>query len=137
MLSTLKLQVSNPAFRSIQDQGVTGDTSSRSPFYFRPARRRFASLSLQPDDNAASSSSRPSVSSNFTATVGSSSSPPSLQWNLTQRHVLMLNLIACAVFSLSLSLYLRCFLFFYVVTVFDCQSFPLLVVFDCLIFKQF
>ncbi|KAM7514230.1 hypothetical protein LguiA_003813 [Lonicera macranthoides] len=96
MLSTLKLQVSNPAFRSIRDQGVTGVTSSRSPFYFRPARRRFASLSLQPDDNAASSSSRPSVSSNFTATVGSSSSPPSLQWNLTLRHIHMLNLIACA-----------------------------------------
>ncbi|KAI3725669.1 hypothetical protein L1987_65461 [Smallanthus sonchifolius] len=50
--------------------------------------------------STSSSNSLPSVSSssNFTTSVGSapSSLPPLSQWNLTQRHFLLLNFIACA-----------------------------------------
>ncbi|KAF7840014.1 uncharacterized protein G2W53_008496 [Senna tora] len=72
-----------------------------------PCRRRaslsFTSLTLQSRSDAAvpppSSTSEPSSShSHFTSAVGSSLISSSLhpsQWNLTQRHITLLNLIAC------------------------------------------
>ncbi|KAL5753741.1 hypothetical protein ACOSP7_021961 [Xanthoceras sorbifolium] len=55
-----------------------------------PVRRLTASVSAQPEY-----ASEPSTSSQYTSSVGSSPLQLS-QWNLTQRHVLMLNVIACA-----------------------------------------
>ncbi|XP_018717710.2 uncharacterized protein LOC104420199 isoform X1 [Eucalyptus grandis] len=71
--------------------------------------RRFLSLSVRPAcggaavaESEAEPAGPPSVSSRYTSSVGSSSSSSAAaalqlsRWNLTQRHVLMLNVIACA-----------------------------------------
>ncbi|KAK9271516.1 hypothetical protein L1049_001876 [Liquidambar formosana] len=94
MFCALKLQVSNPAIKPncIHNSAVNID-SRRRPFELRLPVNRFSSLSLQSDD----ASSEPSISSRFTSAVGSSPSSLQLsQWNLTHRHILMLNVIACA-----------------------------------------
>ncbi|KAJ0753284.1 hypothetical protein HanPI659440_Chr09g0333941 [Helianthus annuus] len=52
-----------------------------------------ASLSTNSTDT---SSLEPSVSSSTTFTTSVGSPPPLPQWNLTQRHILVLNFIACA-----------------------------------------
>ncbi|XP_018717711.2 uncharacterized protein LOC104420199 isoform X2 [Eucalyptus grandis] len=74
--------------------------------------RRFLSLSVRPAcggaavaESEAEPAGPPSVSSRYTSSVGSSSSSSAAaalqlsRWNLTQRHVLMLNVIACAAFK--------------------------------------
>ncbi|KAK3023144.1 hypothetical protein RJ639_044378 [Escallonia herrerae] len=93
MISAPTLQALNPAAISTSDQDFAGIYTSRCRLNLRPHNRRFATLSLQP--NTASSES--SVSSHFTSTVGTSCPPLQLSdWNLTQRHILVLNFIACA-----------------------------------------
>ncbi|KAF3440455.1 hypothetical protein FNV43_RR18739 [Rhamnella rubrinervis] len=100
MLCELKLQVSGPAIKRAGNNGLAGNLKSRRlPCDLRLLSvRRPRSLSVQSEYVAA----EPSMSSHYTATVGT---PPSLsasslrlsQWNLTQRHVVLLNVIACAV----------------------------------------
>ncbi|KAL2528193.1 hypothetical protein Fot_20794 [Forsythia ovata] len=95
MLSALKLQVSNPGPHRNCDGGFV--SSHRRLSLRLPPHRRFASLILQSDDNA-NASIEPSVSSHLISTVGSSSSSTLhlSQWTLTQRHIHILNFIACA-----------------------------------------
>ncbi|GFY94170.1 hypothetical protein Acr_09g0006160 [Actinidia rufa] len=96
MFSAQKLQGSNPAIRSKCGQFFAGKfAAGGSPAIIRLSQRRSASISLQYNV-----SPEPSISSNFTSTVGSS--PASLQlsqWNLTQRHILVLNVVACVAFK--------------------------------------
>ncbi|PON37491.1 Transmembrane protein [Parasponia andersonii] len=102
MFSTLKLQVSNPAINTHCNHTFAGNISSdRFPYDLSlPARRR-SSFSVK-SEYVVSAGGGPSVPSHFTATVGtpSLSSSSSLQlarWNLTHRHVVVLNVVACAV----------------------------------------
>ncbi|KAL7230828.1 hypothetical protein ACSBR2_009166 [Camellia fascicularis] len=94
MLSAVKLQVSpsSPAIKSNSDQTFAANFPSRRSLILRLPERRLASLSFQSTNHA---SSHPSIPSHFTSTVGSLS--PSIHSNLTQRHILVLNVIACAV----------------------------------------
>uniref|UniRef100_A0A803QZM7 Transmembrane protein n=1 Tax=Cannabis sativa TaxID=3483 RepID=A0A803QZM7_CANSA len=98
MFSSLKLQVPKPAINldcnHIFARSIGSDRVSYDPRL--PARpRRY--VSVKSEYGTAGSS----VPSHFNATVGTSSlSSSSLQlsqWNLTHRHVVMLNVIACAV----------------------------------------
>ncbi|PSS36725.1 U-box domain-containing protein [Actinidia chinensis var. chinensis] len=93
MFSAPKLQGSNPAIRSNCGKIFTGKFASGGrPAIIRLSQRRSASISLESD----TVSSEPLISSNFTSTVGSSPSSLQLsQWNLTQRHILVLNVVAC------------------------------------------
>ncbi|XP_057501586.1 uncharacterized protein LOC130785424 isoform X2 [Actinidia eriantha] len=93
MFSAQKLKGSNPAIRSNCGQIFAGKfAAGGSPAIVRLSQRRSASISLQSDNV----SPEPSISSNFTSTVGSSPSSLQLsQWNLTQRHILVLNVVAC------------------------------------------
>ncbi|CAK9176743.1 unnamed protein product [Ilex paraguariensis] len=95
MSSTLKFQVWKSVVKSNCGRSFVGNFAASQTFNLRMPHRTFASLSSQ-SDNA---SPEPSISSRFTATVGSSpsSSLQLSQWNLTQRHILVLNFIACAV----------------------------------------
>ncbi|XP_057970562.1 uncharacterized protein LOC131159562 isoform X2 [Malania oleifera] len=95
MINAWRLQSSNPIIRTIHCNRFAGTLVSRRSFDLRLPVRRFSSLSLQ-SENA---SREPSVcSSPLTSSVGYSPSARQLsQWNLTQRHILMLNLIACVV----------------------------------------
>nr|POF06151.1 hypothetical protein CFP56_27229 [Quercus suber] len=54
------------------------------------------SLSVVQSQYNATAASEPSISSHYTSTVGSSSLQLP-QWNLTNRHIVMLQVIACAV----------------------------------------
>ncbi|KAJ4715582.1 Transmembrane protein [Melia azedarach] len=72
------------------------DCSLRHPPYDLRLPLRFRRLAVQSEY---ASSLEPSVSSHYTSSVGSSSYSSSLQlssWNLTHRHILVLNVIACA-----------------------------------------
>lgn len=62
---------------------------------------RFASLSVQAEYNA-TAASEPSVPPHYTSTLGSSSASALqlTQWNLTHRHILVLQFVACAVLLL-------------------------------------
>ncbi|GFY80301.1 hypothetical protein Acr_01g0001100 [Actinidia rufa] len=97
MFSAPKLQVSNPAIRSNCGKIFAGEFASGGrPAIIRLSQRRSASISLESD----TVSSEPLISSNFTSTVGSSPSSLQLsQWNLTQRHILVLNVVACVAFK--------------------------------------
>ncbi|KAI7730941.1 hypothetical protein M8C21_006345 [Ambrosia artemisiifolia] len=97
MITSLNLQqISVP---NINHQFSGKSATVRPPNLRRqePHKLLFASLST---NSANTSSLEPSVSSSttFTTSVGSppSSVPPLSQWNLTQRHILLLNFIACA-----------------------------------------
>lgn len=97
MFSTLRLQVSNPAIKPND-----AHTLARNLFSCRrlsgtgPPDRRFTCLSLK-SNNAASPELQSFVSSQFTSSVGSSPSSLQLsQWNLTHRHIEVLNVIALA-----------------------------------------
>ncbi|KAA8546900.1 hypothetical protein F0562_003329 [Nyssa sinensis] len=91
MSSALKLRVSNPVNKTNCKQNFSGNFNSCRLSDLRFPHRRLVSLQ---SDNA---SSEPSIPSHFIATVGSSPSSLQLsQWNLTHRHILMLNVIACA-----------------------------------------
>lgn len=90
----LKLQVSNPAIKPNCIHYSAGITVLRHRLFgLRQPVHRFSSLSIRSED----ATSQPSIPSHFTSSVGSS--PFSLQlsqWNLTNRHILMLNVIVCA-----------------------------------------
>ncbi|KAL8473679.1 hypothetical protein ACS0TY_029832 [Phlomoides rotata] len=86
MLNVLRLQVYNPAGVHCNYEG---NVSSPGRLSLRlPTRRHFASFTVLSVDNA---SSEPSVSSQLSSTIGSSS-----QWTLTHRHVQFLSFTACA-----------------------------------------
>ncbi|XVF17141.1 hypothetical protein REPUB_Repub10bG0093900 [Reevesia pubescens] len=101
MLSSLKLQTTELSLNSI---------NRAFPTFNRPHCRshnlrlqlpnpHFASLSVRAEYGSAapsSSSSEPSVSTQYISSIGSSSLQLS-QWTLTNRHILVLNVIACAV----------------------------------------
>ncbi|PIA47941.1 hypothetical protein AQUCO_01400500v1, partial [Aquilegia coerulea] len=96
LTATMKLQVSNttPSFRSLPfNHNHRLNLQQHRPSDFKILR--FSSISLQSNDATIATSS-PSL---LTSSVGS---PPSLSplpttWNLTNRHVLVLNAVACLV----------------------------------------
>ncbi|XP_041003698.1 uncharacterized protein LOC121249097 isoform X2 [Juglans microcarpa x Juglans regia] len=98
MFGALKLQFSNPPIS-------TNCTRHSFSVAIEPRRLhdlnkpvpRFASLSTQVEYNA-NAPSAPSISSHYTSTVGSSSasSLQLTQWNFNHRHILMLQVVACA-----------------------------------------
>ncbi|XP_031262009.1 uncharacterized protein LOC116120198 isoform X1 [Pistacia vera] len=99
MLFTSKLGPNAPG---LGDSAVPRNGDSSLILLLRPSglslpvrSRRFASLSVRSEYAA---STEPSVSSRYTSSVGSASSSfvQVSQWNLTQRHVVVLNVIACA-----------------------------------------
>ncbi|KAF7850607.1 hypothetical protein BT93_L5210 [Corymbia citriodora subsp. variegata] len=104
-----KLQASNaPTHLTYGHESTAPSFPARRQAVLRqlPRRRprRLLSLSVRPACVEAAAAEAepagPSVSSRYTTSVGSSSSTAAAlqlsQWNLTQRHVLMLNVIACA-----------------------------------------
>ena len=96
MLYSVKLQVTNPTINPRRNHSLAGPAHpDRFPYDLRlPARRRRGMRVL-------SVKSESSIPTRFTATVGAPSlSPSSLQlsqWNLTQKHVVLLNIAACSV----------------------------------------
>ncbi|GMN33517.1 hypothetical protein TIFTF001_004200 [Ficus carica] len=94
MFSSLKLQVSNPAIKPSHNSTFARSLNSgRLRYDLRLPARLPRSLAVELE----SPSSSPS---HFTAAVGIpslSSSSSALQWNLTHRHILLLNVVACAV----------------------------------------
>ncbi|KAI3499836.1 hypothetical protein L1887_35649 [Cichorium endivia] len=100
MISSVNLRrISCPAIKHDYGQQFPGNAVTLHPSYFRrrqPHNRCLASLST----NSTNSSFDPPVASptTFISSVGSppSSLPSPSQWNLTQRHILVLNFIACA-----------------------------------------
>ncbi|XP_017969911.1 PREDICTED: uncharacterized protein LOC18611668 isoform X1 [Theobroma cacao] len=104
MLCRLKLQVADLSLTSI-DLAYPTNNNIRPPRRFSNPRlplRPFASLSVRSEYGSASPSSsssfssEPPVSTHYVSSVGSSSLQLS-QWTLTNRHILVLNVIACAV----------------------------------------
>ncbi|OVA08092.1 hypothetical protein BVC80_339g5 [Macleaya cordata] len=97
MFSAIKLQASNPAITSLLPLNRTKNPiktqnciSSVRPLNLHlPKLLHFSSLSLQ----SHASSAPPYL---LTSSVGSPSSVPLVQLNLTNRHILILNAIACA-----------------------------------------
>ncbi|XAR62302.1 hypothetical protein NMG60_11017016 [Bertholletia excelsa] len=95
MSSALRLQIWKPAnsIRKNCKESSSGYLASGSPAIVQLPRRHFACVSLWSDDSL----SEPSITSRFTSAVGCS--PSSIQlsnWALTQRHILLLNFVACA-----------------------------------------
>lgn len=96
----LKLNVSNPRIKRNSNFGGFGGSSSikphRLPYHLRLPARPFNSAAVQ-----FNGASEPSISSHYTESVGTPSpSSPLLQlsrWNLTHRHIVLLNVVACAV----------------------------------------
>lgn len=97
----LKLNVSNPRIkRNSNFCGFGGFGGSsikphRLPYHLRLPARPFNSAAVQ-----FNGASEPSISSHYTESVGTPSpSSPLLQlsrWNLTHRHIVLLNVVACA-----------------------------------------
>ncbi|XP_030461891.1 uncharacterized protein LOC115681924 [Syzygium oleosum] len=104
MYCAASLQASNASTHPSSDRESTAPSfPARRPPVLRPRPRprRSLSLSVRSVYGGAAveeAGSGPSVSSQYTSSVGSSSTAALQlsQWNLTQRHVLMLNVIACA-----------------------------------------
>ncbi|XWS44849.1 hypothetical protein CRYUN_Cryun15aG0084500 [Craigia yunnanensis] len=99
MLSKLKLPTADLSLTSINRSFPTNIPPHRRSHNLRLPLRRFASLSVRSEYGSASpssSSSEPSVSTHYISSVGSSSLQLS-QWTLTNRHILVFNVIACAV----------------------------------------
>uniref|UniRef100_A0A7C9CTT4 Transmembrane protein n=1 Tax=Opuntia streptacantha TaxID=393608 RepID=A0A7C9CTT4_OPUST len=97
MFSTLRLQASNSAIDRKCTSNFARNRTLPSPAAALriPSSRRFTVISFQLQQNGVSSS-EPSISSGFTSSVGS---PPLQlsQYTLTQRHVNVLYVAACAV----------------------------------------
>ncbi|KNA19169.1 hypothetical protein SOVF_064050 isoform B [Spinacia oleracea] len=96
MFSSLKLQASTPATHRRNNYKVAGNLtfSPSTASSLRLPPRRFSVLSVKSSENVPSS--QPSISSDFTSSVGS----PSLHLShstLSQRHISVLNFLACAV----------------------------------------
>ncbi|XWS33262.1 hypothetical protein CRYUN_Cryun22dG0066500 [Craigia yunnanensis] len=99
MLSKLKLHTPDLTLTPINCTLPTNIHPHRRSHNLRLPLRRFASLSVRSEYGSASapsSSSEPSVSTHYISSIGSSSLQLS-QWTLTNRHILVLNVIACAV----------------------------------------
>ncbi|PIN13801.1 hypothetical protein CDL12_13572 [Handroanthus impetiginosus] len=89
-----RLQIRNPAGVPCGCGRNGAVVSSHRRLNLRqPSSRHFASFTVQSVENA---SSKPSVSSELTCTIGSSSVPHPSQWTLTQRHINFLSFVACA-----------------------------------------
>ncbi len=107
MLCALKLQVfsvvTNPNYKKYSfPTNIESRRYNDLSFSQRQPLQRFQSLFVVQSQYNATEASEPSISSHYTSTVGSSSLS-SLQlthWNLTNRHILLLQLIASAVLYL-------------------------------------
>lgn len=103
-----------------------GTLAPRRQLRLRLPHCTFSSISLQPknvsSEPSLSSSPPPppsSSSSAFISSIGSSPSPLQVSyWNSTHRHILLLNVIACAVPSLSV--HYLCYLLNFLFCTFDC-----------------
>lgn len=99
MFGALKLQFSNPPISTnCKSHSFSVAIEPRHLHDLKSPARRFASLSSQVEYNATAASA-PFISSHYTSTVGSSSasSLQLTQWNFNHRHILMLQVVACAV----------------------------------------
>uniref|UniRef100_A0A2N9ETV4 Transmembrane protein n=1 Tax=Fagus sylvatica TaxID=28930 RepID=A0A2N9ETV4_FAGSY len=104
MLCALKLQVfnvvTNPNYKKYSfPTNIESRRYNDLSFSQRQPLQQFQSLFVVQSQYNATEASEPSISSHYTSTVGSSSLS-SLQlthWNLTNRHILLLQLIASAV----------------------------------------
>ncbi|KAE9449901.1 hypothetical protein C3L33_18207, partial [Rhododendron williamsianum] len=90
MFTAVNLQVPSPVIKS----NCNLSFAARRLSTLRLPNRALASLSFQ----SVNAPSEPSTSSHFTSTVGSPP-PSSLQLNFNQRHITVLNLIACVAFK--------------------------------------
>ncbi|XP_062148877.1 uncharacterized protein LOC133857622 isoform X2 [Alnus glutinosa] len=94
MFCALKLRFSCAAMKpNCQNYSSPINIDSRRQCDLRKPVGRFASLSKQAEYNA-TAASEPSVPSHYTSTLGSSSLQLT-QWNLTHRHILVLQFVAC------------------------------------------
>lgn len=99
MFGALKLQFSNPPISTnYKRRSFSVAIEPRHLHDLKKPVRQFASLSTQVEYNATAASA-PSISSQYTSTVGSpsASSLQLTQWNFNHRHMLMLQAVACAV----------------------------------------
>ncbi|XP_050376862.1 uncharacterized protein LOC126794232 isoform X2 [Argentina anserina] len=91
----LKLNLSNPRFNRNSTFARNAINPHRLPHHLRLPARRLNSVSVSSE--YVNGASEPSISSHYTETIGTPSpSSHLLQWNLTQRHVVVLNVVACA-----------------------------------------
>ncbi|XP_058010247.1 uncharacterized protein LOC110671113 isoform X5 [Hevea brasiliensis] len=100
MFGALKLQLSFP--NSTSCAFSLHSVSRRCLYDLRLPIRRHSSLAVSSHcDSPPPPESEPLISSEYIASLGSSPFPHSTlqlsQWNFTQRHILMLNVIACSV----------------------------------------
>ncbi|KAB1210386.1 hypothetical protein CJ030_MR6G025455 [Morella rubra] len=98
MFVALKLQLPGPGIKpKCESYSFPVALESRRLCDVRKPARRFAPLSIQAEYNATAASDS-STSSNYTSAVGSSSASSLrlAQQNLTQRHILALQVVACA-----------------------------------------
>ncbi|KVH92234.1 hypothetical protein Ccrd_005746 [Cynara cardunculus var. scolymus] len=100
MISSLNLRrISCPSVKYDYGQHFSGNAVTLSSSNLRRRRLHNRCLASLSTNSSNSSSFRPSVASSttFTTSVGSPPPiPPLTQWNLTQRHIIVLNFIACA-----------------------------------------
>ncbi|KAE7998178.1 hypothetical protein FH972_002747 [Carpinus fangiana] len=95
MFCALKLRFSCAAVKpNSRNYSCPIDIESRRQFNVRKPVGRFASVSVQTEYNATAASEP----SHYTSTLGSSSASAFQlnQWNLTHRHIVMLQVVACA-----------------------------------------
>ncbi|KAG6721831.1 hypothetical protein I3842_03G131400 [Carya illinoinensis] len=98
MFGALKLQFSSPPISTnYKRRSFSVAIEPRHLHDLKKPVRQFASLSTQVEYNATAASA-PSISSQYTSTVGSpsASSLQLTQWNFNHRHMLMLQAVACA-----------------------------------------
>ncbi|KAK4585414.1 hypothetical protein RGQ29_022893 [Quercus rubra] len=98
MLRGLKLELANVVVKNpnYKKYSFPINIDSRRKNYNLVRRPLQLSLSVVQSQYNATAASEPSISSHYTSTVGSSSLQLP-QWNLTNRHIVMLQVIACAV----------------------------------------
>ncbi|XP_030924135.1 uncharacterized protein LOC115950984 isoform X2 [Quercus lobata] len=98
MLCGLKLELANVVAKNpnYKKYSLPINIDSRRKNYNLMRRPLQLSLSVVQSQYNATAASEPSISSHYTSTVGSSSLQLP-QWNLTNRHIVMLQVIACAV----------------------------------------
>lgn len=98
MLCGLKLELANVVVKNpnYKKYSFPINIDSRRKNYNLMRRPLQLSLSVVQSQYNATAASEPSISSHYTSTVGSSSLQLP-QWNLTNRHIVMLQVIACAV----------------------------------------
>ncbi|KAJ4966342.1 hypothetical protein NE237_018191 [Protea cynaroides] len=94
MFATIKFQAWDPAKAAASPKSLLHRRifPRRPPSNFRLPVRRFSSISLHSEDTAAATVP---ASSLLTSSVASPSSFHLTNWNLTHRHIFILNVIAC------------------------------------------